>query len=68
MNNIKKLRLIFRNGVADSDGKLAGYEYGTYIVEIPSDEPVLDTGYDSELPEVIGGEWLGSDGNKRERL
>jgi hypothetical protein len=48
-----KLRLIMRNGIADSDGRLAHYDYKTYIVLL--DEHAFQK---DERPEIIGGEWL----------
>ncbi len=45
-----KVRLILKKGIADSDGKCAGYEYVTVVVDVPAVS-------DSNL-EVIGGEWI----------
>lgn len=47
------LRIIFRYGQADLDGRLAGYEIKTCVVEIP--KQMLDKQW---MPEIIGGEWL----------
>jgi len=46
-----KVRLILRNGVADSEGKLAEYRYMTYVIDLPS-EIAMDR------PDVIGAEYL----------
>ncbi|MDD4876989.1 MAG: hypothetical protein PHQ86_07690 [Dehalococcoidales bacterium] len=46
-----KLRLIFRKGIADADGRYVGYDYITHIIDIPDDAELARL-------EVIGGEWL----------
>lgn len=51
-----KLRLIFRTGVADYEGKHCRWEYSTCIVDAP-DSTFSQTGF-KDLPEVIGGEWV----------
>ncbi len=48
-----KLRLIFRKGIQDYEGKLVGYHHITEIIEI--DKFIMDT---SELPELVAGEWV----------
>ena len=52
-----KLRLIFRDGVADSEGRLAEYKYYTDVVEFPNETKVLGC-------EIIGGEWLREEAKK----
>jgi hypothetical protein len=49
-----KVRLFLRLGIADYDGKLAGYDYKTCIADI--DETIFNDS--KNLPEIIGGEWL----------
>ena len=53
--NPKRLRLIFRAGQSDADGRCVGYDYYTAVVEVP--ERFINL-------EVIGGEWL----NKEEEI
>jgi len=48
-----------RYGVADSDGRNVKYEYRTYIVLLNEHEKVFDDV--SNLPEIIGGEWMLND-------
>jgi hypothetical protein len=48
-----KLRLLMRYGIADADGRCAGFDYKTFEIEVPKEE-VKRNGY----YEVIGGEWL----------
>jgi len=55
-----ELRLIFREGIADYDGKLAKYNYHTVIVSFESNNPAFKDNRD--LPEVIGCEWLEKEG------
>ena len=52
-----KLRLIFRTGEADAEGRFVGFCYSTVIVEIPDKALTNNSGH-VILPEVIGGEWL----------
>lgn len=47
-----KLRLIMRTHVVDYDAKLAGYVWQTAIVEVELKRN------DTDLPEIVGGEWL----------
>lgn len=47
-----KIRLIFRIGQADADGRCVGFNYCTEIVEVP--DRFLNH-------EVIGGEWIKED-------
>ena len=49
----KILRLIFKKGVSDYDGRLAEYRYKTLDVVVPVDADFADN-----WPEVIGAEWL----------
>lgn len=57
----KKLRLIFKNNIADENGVLADTEYITDIIELPCNAKCLNT-YNAKnhgwLPNVIGGEWI----------
>ena len=54
-----KLRLIFRQGIPDSDGKLAQYLYATDTVEVPAGSPALKlVSAENWPPEIVGGEWL----------
>ena len=46
-----KLRLIFRRGIADADGKCVGYDYVTHVIDIPDDSGLARL-------EVIAGEWI----------
>lgn len=54
-----KLRLFFRKGIADCNGKHAKYRYLTHVVEVPES---IDLDFEQHgvgfAPEVIGGEWL----------
>jgi len=43
------IRLIFRAGQSDADGRCVGFDYYTEIVEVPDHLQNL---------EVIGGEWI----------
>ena len=52
-----ELRLLFRTGTEDYDGRLAGYTYSTTIVNIPDNAITNKSGHVIP-PEVIGGEWL----------
>jgi hypothetical protein len=63
-----KLRLIFRSGVVDYNGKLAEYLYKTDIVTLADNSPAYTFPISAEqymykdqpgwLPELIGGEWI----------
>lgn len=53
-----KLRILFRKGMPDYEGRLAEYSYSTCVVEIPDDDPCFKISHDNFQPEVIGGEWL----------
>jgi hypothetical protein len=56
-----KLRLIFRKGVTDFEGKLAEYQYKSDLIELSDNanafqfQNTKDAGW---LPELIGGEWI----------
>jgi len=50
---VKMLRLIFRTGISDYDGRLAEYRYKTVDVGLP-----VDSDFRDDWPEVIGAEWL----------
>ena len=52
-----ELRLIFRIGMEDYDGKFCGYNYKTIIINVPEEFVTNKSGH-IILPEVIGGEWI----------
>lgn len=49
-----RLRIFFRDGIADADGRLAGYKYLSIVVDVPAVTPQMLP----EAAEVIGGEWI----------
>lgn len=52
-----KLRIFFRAGNADYDGKFVGWSYASDVIELPNDSPIFQL-HSTPNPEVIGGEWL----------
>ena len=52
-----KLRLMFRQGIADYNGSFAGYRYASDIVEIPDDSTIFEL-CNNDKPEVVAGEWI----------
>ncbi len=53
-----RIRLIWRLGIADSDGKCVGYTFLTDDIELSPEAEALSRRNEG-LPELIGGEWLG---------
>ena len=55
-----KLRLIFKAGISDYDGKLCEYKYATDLIELPDNAAAFQLPGNKEkwLPEIIGGEWI----------
>ena len=56
---MKKLRIILRETIADSEGKAVEHRFTIVVVELPEIFKEHQTrSYPLNMPEIIGGEWL----------
>ena len=59
-----KLRLLWRNAIADFNGVVVEYTYKTDVITLPDDAQAFqfpDTEKFGWMPELIGGEWIKED-------